>query len=71
MGSIITITDHAHGIIDNITEDREGEVNTDELEKDMSDKDQEFCSKVDETDISDELNNATCISDSGKCINSV
>ena len=71
MGSIITITDHAHGIIDNIIEDREGEFNTDELEKDTSDKDQEFCSKVDETDISDELNNATCISDSGKCINSV
>ena len=68
MGSIITVTDHDHGIIDNLIE---GEVNTDELEKDTSDKDQEFCSKVDETDISDELNNATCISDSGKCINCV
>ena len=85
MGSIITVTDHDHGILDNIIE---GEVNTDELEKDTSDKDrelekdtsdkhrelekdtsdkdQEFRSKVDETDSSDELNNATCISDSGK-----
>ena len=68
MGSIITVTDHDHGIIDNLIEK---EVNTDELEKDTSDKDQEFYSKVDETDISDELNNVTCISDSGKCINCV
>ena len=97
MGSIITVTDHDHGILDNIIEEGntdelekdiiiegentdelgkdniiEGE-NTDKLEKDTctSDKEQEFCSKVDETGISDDLNNATYISDSGKCINSV
>ena len=50
IGSIITITDRAHGIIDNIIEVRE--VNT-WVGKDTSDKDQEFCSKIDETDIWD------------------